>query len=175
MPETVPVRCLECGHHQWHLHHTPQGGLSAACTTCGTVMAVRQRDPGLSRAEVAAIFRVTPTTVTRWSTTGKLTPLPTTDGPGRYRAADVRALLEAPGDTCPRGHECARCPGLADLLGHDRQGHAILKALTAAGITTRDQLAKATLSEVPGLGTTRIVLIRHRLGQAETAQSTSRR
>jgi Helix-turn-helix domain len=175
MPDGVPVRCLECGHDQWHLHRTPRGGLSAACARCGATTVLREEHPdGLSRAEVAALFRVAPRTVTRWRAAGRLTPVPAGGGAERYRAADVRALLEEPGDVCPRGYPCARYPDLADVLGHDRQGHAILKALVAADITTRDRLAMAELRDVPGLGTTRIVLIRHRLGKAEAEESVRR-
>jgi transcriptional regulator with XRE-family HTH domain len=171
MPDRVPVRCPHCDGDRWHLHPAPGGGLLAACTTCGAVMAARD-EAGLTRAEVAAIFRVTPRTISRWRRAGTLTPLPTAHGVDRYRTADVRALLEAPGDTCPRGHQCAKHPGLADLLGHDRQGHAIIKALTAAGITTRAQLTETELRDVPGLGLTRIVLIHHRLGEAEATKGT---
>lgn len=47
----------------------------------------------LTPAEVAALFRVDPKTVTRWATAGKLTSLRTLGGHRRYRAAEVHALL----------------------------------------------------------------------------------
>ena len=51
-------------------------------------------DPGLlTPAEVAALFRVDPKTVTRWAKAGKLTSIRTLGGHRRYRAAEVRALL----------------------------------------------------------------------------------
>ena len=47
----------------------------------------------LTPAEVAAIFRVDPKTVTRWANTGKLTSLRTLGGHRRYRESEVRKLL----------------------------------------------------------------------------------
>jgi excisionase family DNA binding protein len=50
-------------------------------------------DPLLTPAEVAAIFRVDPKTVTRWAATGRLRSLRTPGGHRRFRESDVRALL----------------------------------------------------------------------------------
>jgi len=47
----------------------------------------------LTPAEVAAIFRVDPKTVTRWAKAGKLTSIRTLGGHRRYREAEVRGLL----------------------------------------------------------------------------------
>lgn len=47
----------------------------------------------LTPAEVAAMFRVDPKTVTRWSKAGKLNSIRTLGGHRRYRAAEVEALL----------------------------------------------------------------------------------
>ena len=47
----------------------------------------------LTPAEVAALFRVSPKTVTRWAQSGKLASIRTLGGHRRYRASDVRALL----------------------------------------------------------------------------------
>lgn len=47
----------------------------------------------LTPAEVAALFRVDPKTVTRWAVAGKLTSLRTLGGHRRYRANEVYALL----------------------------------------------------------------------------------
>lgn len=47
----------------------------------------------LTPAEVAALFRVDPKTVTRWARAGKLTSLRTLGGHRRYREAEVRNLL----------------------------------------------------------------------------------
>lgn len=51
-------------------------------------------DPLLTRAEVAAIFRVTEQTVMRWDIAGKLRSVRTWSGELRYRQSEVRALLQ---------------------------------------------------------------------------------
>jgi excisionase family DNA binding protein len=48
----------------------------------------------LTPAEVAALFRVDPKTVTRWAKAGKLTSIRTLGGHRRYRSAEVHALLD---------------------------------------------------------------------------------
>jgi excisionase family DNA binding protein len=48
----------------------------------------------LTPAEVAQLFRVTPTTVTRWAKEGKLTGTRTPGGTRRYYRAQVEALLK---------------------------------------------------------------------------------
>ena len=47
----------------------------------------------LTPAEVAALFRVDPKTVTRWAKAGKLTSIRTLGGHRRYRESEVRELL----------------------------------------------------------------------------------
>jgi excisionase family DNA binding protein len=54
-------------------------------------------DALLTPAEVAALFRVDPKTVTRWARAGKLTSLRTLGGHRRYRESEVRALLSGDG------------------------------------------------------------------------------
>jgi excisionase family DNA binding protein len=54
-------------------------------------------DALLTPAEVAALFRVDPKTVTRWARAGKLTSLRTLGGHRRYRESEVRALLGGEG------------------------------------------------------------------------------
>lgn len=49
----------------------------------------------LTPSEVAALFRVDPKTVTRWSKSGKLTAIRTLGGHRRYRASEVNALLNS--------------------------------------------------------------------------------
>jgi excisionase family DNA binding protein len=49
----------------------------------------------LTPAEVAALFRVDPKTVTRWAQAGKLTSIRTLGGHRRYRESEVRELLKA--------------------------------------------------------------------------------
>ena len=53
----------------------------------------------LTPAEVAALFRVDPKTVTRWAKAGKLTSIRTLGGHRRYRESEVRQLLD--GNTAP--------------------------------------------------------------------------
>lgn len=48
----------------------------------------------LTPAEVAALFRVDPKTVTRWANAGRLTSVRTLGGHRRFREAEVRALLD---------------------------------------------------------------------------------
>ncbi len=48
----------------------------------------------LTTAEVVALFRVEPKTVTRWAKAGKLTSIRTLGGHRRYRESEVRELLK---------------------------------------------------------------------------------
>lgn len=48
----------------------------------------------LTPAEVAALFRVDPKTVTRWAKAGKLSSIRTLGGHRRYRAEEVKKFLE---------------------------------------------------------------------------------
>ena len=50
----------------------------------------------LTRAEVAEIFRVAPSTVTRWAEAGKLPSVKTLGGHRRYEAKAVMALAQDP-------------------------------------------------------------------------------
>jgi excisionase family DNA binding protein len=47
----------------------------------------------LTPAEVAALFRVDPKTVTRWALAGKLSSIQTLGGHRRYLESEVRALM----------------------------------------------------------------------------------
>lgn len=47
----------------------------------------------LTPAEVAALFRVDPKTVTRWAKAGRLTSIRTLGGHRRYAEAEVEALI----------------------------------------------------------------------------------
>jgi excisionase family DNA binding protein len=49
----------------------------------------------LTPAEVAALFRVDPKTVTRWAKAGRLTAVRTLGGHRRYKESEVKALLAA--------------------------------------------------------------------------------
>ncbi|WP_312718664.1 BldC family transcriptional regulator [Mobilicoccus sp.] len=48
----------------------------------------------MTPAEVAALFRVDPKTVTRWAVAGRLQSLRTLGGHRRYRSSEVHALLD---------------------------------------------------------------------------------
>ncbi len=48
----------------------------------------------LTPAEVAALFRVDPKTVTRWAKAGKLSSIRTLGGHRRYLESEVKNLLE---------------------------------------------------------------------------------
>jgi excisionase family DNA binding protein len=52
-----------------------------------------ETEPLLTPAEVAAMFRVDPKTVTRWAKAGKLSSIRTLGGHRRYRETEVRKLL----------------------------------------------------------------------------------
>jgi excisionase family DNA binding protein len=51
-------------------------------------------DELLTPGEVARLFGVNPKTITRWAMAGKLRPIRTLGGHRRYRASEVRSLLE---------------------------------------------------------------------------------
>jgi excisionase family DNA binding protein len=53
-----------------------------------------ESEPLLTPAEVAAMFRVDPKTVTRWAKAGKLSSIRTLGGHRRYHASEVEALLD---------------------------------------------------------------------------------
>jgi excisionase family DNA binding protein len=57
-------------------------------------MSIQVESDLLTPAEVAAMFRVSPKTVTRWARSGKLTALRTLGGHRRFRASEVKDLLE---------------------------------------------------------------------------------
>jgi excisionase family DNA binding protein len=50
----------------------------------------------LTPAEVAALFRVDPKTVTRWAQQGKLHSIRTLGGHRRYSEAEIQAFLDGP-------------------------------------------------------------------------------
>ena len=51
-------------------------------------------DALLTPAEVAALFRVNPKTVTRWARAGKITAIRTLGGHRLFRASEIRRCLE---------------------------------------------------------------------------------
>src|ERR671921_711401 len=59
-----------------------------------TVQSAPAPEALLTPAEVAALFRVDPKTVTRWAKAGKLSSIRTLGGHRRYRADEVKRFLE---------------------------------------------------------------------------------
>ena len=57
---------------------------------------IKPDSPLLTPAEVAALFRVDPKTVTRWAQQGKLHSIRTLGGHRRYSEAEVQAFLHRP-------------------------------------------------------------------------------
>jgi excisionase family DNA binding protein len=53
----------------------------------------------LTPAEVAAMFRVNPKTVTRWARAGKITAVRTLGGHRRFRRSEIIDLAETQGAT----------------------------------------------------------------------------
>lgn len=62
----------------------------------------------LTPAEVAALFRVDPKTVTRWAKTGRLDCVRTLGGHRRYRADQIYALRGGQPPTGPTGSAAQR-------------------------------------------------------------------
>jgi excisionase family DNA binding protein len=58
-------------------------------------MAVAKNEHLLTPAEVAALFRVDPKTVTRWAQAGKLSSIRTLGGHRRFSSEEIRKLLGA--------------------------------------------------------------------------------
>ena len=61
----------------------------------------------MTPAEVAALFRVDPKTVTRWADAGKLTAVRTLGGHRRYRQDEVQNLLVSSSISLPNSAEGA--------------------------------------------------------------------
>jgi len=61
----------------------------------------------MTPAEVAALFRVDPKTVTRWADAGKLTAIRTLGGHRRFRQDEVQNLLVASSISQPTSNESA--------------------------------------------------------------------
>lgn len=68
-----------------------------------------REDALLTPAEVAALFRVSPKTVTRWAESGKLPAMRTLGGHRRFRASHVEAVLAVAegGEPAPAGAAAA--------------------------------------------------------------------
>ena len=58
-------------------------------------LSVSNQEKLLTPAEVAALFRVDPKTVTRWAKAGKLNSIRTLGGHRRYKESEVKSLLKS--------------------------------------------------------------------------------
>lgn len=74
-------------------HDVDRRGISPAVLEDEMTTRSPDAEPLLTPAEVAALFRVDPKTVTRWAKAGKLSSIRTLGGHRRYRESEVRALL----------------------------------------------------------------------------------
>lgn len=100
---TCPDRRVACNNGAVDQHgarHLPEDGhvwLTASRTSNqgggGVNARPTESEPLLTPAEVAAMFRVDPKTVTRWAKAGKLSSIRTLGGHRRYRESEVRELL----------------------------------------------------------------------------------
>ena len=87
-------------------------------------------------------------------------------GDGRAASGAVGdGLGKEPEPVCLVRDACARYPDLAEIFGHDLEGHAIIGAVLQAGITDLKTLEKANLHDIRLMGPKRI--LRVRVGLAE--------
>lgn len=77
-----------------HLGHLSQTWIGTADPRELEAIVAQKDDSLLTPAEVAALFRVDPKTVTRWAKAGKLSSIRTLGGHRRYKADEVRKFLE---------------------------------------------------------------------------------
>jgi excisionase family DNA binding protein len=83
-------------------HQTYRGTVGSRGKARGGNKMKREQTSGetlLTPAEVAALFRVDPKTVTRWAKAGKLSSIRTLGGHRRYRESEVMSLLEGVGQS----------------------------------------------------------------------------
>jgi excisionase family DNA binding protein len=111
------------------------------------------QEPGfeklLTPAEVSAIFRCDPKTVTRWAKAGKITAIRTLGGHRRYRASEVEALMNR-----PEPEPDVLGTPVRTLWGAIPSGPAALarKKLTAAQIDTVRKLCNEDAAALAALG-----------------------
>jgi excisionase family DNA binding protein len=117
-----------------------------------------QPDPLLTPAEVAAMFRVDPKTVTRWAKAGKLTSIRTLGGHRRYRESEVRALLEDIQEHTP---DPMAAP-VHSLWPRDGMPRAVRNRLSVARLATVGKLTSQDAGDlrVIGLGSEQVDQVR---------------
>jgi excisionase family DNA binding protein len=91
---TVRSRHDNQGRRQEMGHLGPRTGLTPRQGGTGMKRDQSSGETLLTPAEVAALFRVDPKTVTRWAKAGKLSSIRTLGGHRRYRESEVMSLLE---------------------------------------------------------------------------------
>ena len=103
----------------------------------------------LTPAEVSAIFRCDPKTITRWAKAGKITSVRTLGGHRRYRETEVQALLNRP-EPAP---DPLSTP-VRNLWGGTPSGPAAAarKKLAAAGIGTVGELVDHDAGDLAAIG-----------------------
>ena len=103
----------------------------------------------LTPAEVSAIFRCDPKTLTRWAKAGKITSVRTLGGHRRYRETEVQALLNRP-EPAP---DPLSTP-VRNLWGGTPSGPAATarKKLAAAGIGTVGELVDHDAGDLAAIG-----------------------
>jgi excisionase family DNA binding protein len=103
----------------------------------------------LTPAEVSAIFRCDPKTITRWAKAGKITSIRTLGGHRRYRESEVRALMNR-----PEPEPDVLGTPVRSLWGAVPSGPAALarKKLTAARIDTVGKLCGKTAGDLAAVG-----------------------
>ncbi|CAN5486381.1 hypothetical protein BH20ACT2_BH20ACT2_14920 [soil metagenome] len=74
--------------------HTPHQPTKKDVHVMGEYDDLSNPETLLTPAEVAALFRVNPKTVTRWARAGKLSAVRTLGGHRRFRASEIRACLD---------------------------------------------------------------------------------
>src|ERR1700740_36700 len=87
----------------------------------------------LTPAEVAALFRVDPKTVTRWAKAGKISSIRTLGGHRRYRESEVRQLLGV-----------TAAPQRTGLDGPERPGRRFGRDVCAPGPVARGRFELPT-------------------------------
>lgn len=90
----------------------------------------------LTPAEVAALFRVDPKTVTRWARSGKLSAIRTLGGHRRFLESEVLALMGVPGPrTSATGREAG--PGSAAVPQNAAAPHERRRGSSSSAARTR--------------------------------------
>jgi excisionase family DNA binding protein len=96
---------FEVRYGEWHTLSIPPG-LAGSVGRDGKsgdrrYMSARSNDSEtlLTPAEVAALFRVDPKTVTRWAKAGKISSIRSLGGHRRFRESEIRGLLGGEGPT----------------------------------------------------------------------------